>query len=496
MKKGLLLGALLVSGLASAQYDTPGTGVTWSLQDLADNAPDSVIIFSNGEYTILQGITISLTDKLLIETPETVKIKEAVEVKVEGSFTIDSPDRVTITAIDTTAKYKGFRFEEGSSIFLKNATITNGGGLRVLTETFEMDNCTISYHNQGSASGSVITFSRGTPVVKNSIISYNDYPAFSSGANQSVAAQIINNQIEYNTLGNTNRPQINMGPSGTTDSTRIIGNTIIGDRAMTKVGAISVANMLGTGTNLFVIEGNTIKDNRYGISVTGVNSFGVIRKNIIEDNDTENNPAMGGSGITFTAASEPSYVYITENEIRRNLWGVTVLNKAHVNLGSDDPNTPNIGKNVFSENGNNGSVTALYNNTAIDFDAMFNCWIEGEEELTETMVEDVITHKTDDAALGEVNYSEFGCETGNTASIKGAEKGLEVSVFPNPNAGEFTITVENNAELTLVNGFGQEVATETLTKGANTISLDVPAGLYFANVKAGNQVTIQKVVVK
>ena len=104
MKKGLLLGALLVSGLASAQYDTPGTGVTWSLQDLADNAPDSVIIFSNGEYTILQGITISLTDKLLIETPETVKIKEAVEVKVEGSFTIDSPNRVTITALHTTAK--------------------------------------------------------------------------------------------------------------------------------------------------------------------------------------------------------------------------------------------------------------------------------------------------------------------------------------------------------------------------------------------------------
>lgn len=496
MKKNLLLGVLLLSGLVNAQYDTPGTGVTWNLQDLDNNAPDSVIVFSNGEYMILQNITISANDKLFIQTPEIIKIKGAVEVKVEGDFTIDSPDRVTITAMDTTEKYSGFRFEEGSEIIIKNATITYGGGLRVLTETFEMDNCTVSYHNQGSASGSAITFSRGKPVVKNSIISYNEYPAFSSGANQSVAAQILNNQIEYNTLGNFNRPQINMGPSGTEDSTRIIGNTIIGDRSMTRVGAVSVANTLGSGVNLFVIEGNTIKDNRYGVSITGVNSFGVIRNNIIEDNNTENNPAVGGSGITFTAASEPSYVYITENEIRRNLWGVTVINKAHVNLGSNNPATPNIGKNVFSENGNNGTITAIYNNTAFDFDAMFNCWIEGEEGLTEEMAEEVITHQIDNAALGEINFSEFGCETGNNTSVKGVEKGPEVSIFPNPNAGEFTITVENNAELRIINSFGQEVSQKELVQGSNGIALDLPAGLYFASVKTGNHVTIQKVVVE
>lgn len=495
MKKKLLLGVLLLSGLVNAQYDTPGTGVTWSLQDLDSNAPDSIIVFSNGEYTILQNITISANDKLLIHTPETIKIKGAVEVKVEGHFTIDSPDRVTITAMDTTDKYNGFRFEEGSEIIIKNATITYGGGLRVLTETFEMDNCTVSYHNQGSASGSAITFSRGRPIVKNSIISYNEYPAFSSGSNQSVAAQILNNQIEYNTLGNFNRPQINMGPSGTEDSTRIIGNTIIGDRALTKVGAVSISNLLGSGVNLFVIEGNTIKDNRYGVSITGVNSFGIIRNNIIEDNNTENNPAVGGSGITFTAASEPSYVYITENEIRRNLWGITVINKAHVNLGSDNPATPNIGKNVFSENGNNGTVTAVYNNTAFDFDAMFNCWIEGEEELTAEMVEDVITHKIDDVMLGEINFSEFGCDI-NNASVKEVEKSLEVSVFPNPNSGEFTIIVENNAELVLINSFGQEVSVTELIQGSNMISMNLEAGLYFLRVKVGNHVTIQKIVVE
>lgn len=495
MRKKILLGVLLLSGLVNAQYDTPGTGVTWSLQDLENDAPDSVIVFSNGEYTILQNITVSVNDKLLIQTPEIIKIKGAVEVKVEGDFTIDSPDRVTITAVDTTEKYSGFRFEEGSEIIIKNATITYGGGLRVLTETFEMDNCTVSYHNQGSASGSAITFSRGKPIVKNSIISYNEYPAFSSGANQSVAAQILNNQIEYNTLGNYNRPQINMGPSGTGDSTRIIGNTIIGDRLLTKVGAVSVANALGSGVNLFVIEGNIIKDNRYGVSITGVNSFGVIRNNIIEDNNTENNPAVGGSGITFTAASEPSYVYITENQIRRNLWGVTVINKAHVNLGSDNPTTPNIGKNVFSENGNNGTITAVYNNTAFDFDAMFNCWIEGEEGLTEEMAEEVITHKIDNAALGEINFSQFGCDI-NNVSVKEAEKGMEVSVFPNPNSGQFSITVENNAEVTIVNSFGQEVSKQELKQGNNIIALDLPSGLYFASVKTGNHVIVQKIVVE
>ncbi|RYD75875.1 MAG: hypothetical protein EOP53_15765, partial [Sphingobacteriales bacterium] len=78
--------------------------------------------------------------------------------------------------------------------------------------------------------------------------------------------------------------------------------TIIGDPTKIMVGGIAASSLLGN-PNKVVIDGNTIRDNRYGITVVGANSSGFIRNNIIEDNDTQNSPNLGGSGISISGKS-------------------------------------------------------------------------------------------------------------------------------------------------------------------------------------------------
>src|SRR5690606_1853408 len=133
------------------------------------------------------------------------------------------------------------------------------------------------------------------------------------GANTQVSAYIFNNYMEGNNQANTNRPQINMGTTMTTDTLKIVQNTIIGDRDLTSVGGIAVANLIG-GNIRAIIDGNTIRDNRYGMTVVGNNAFAYIRNNVIEDNDTQGDPMLGGSGISLNTSAAAMEIVASGNE--------------------------------------------------------------------------------------------------------------------------------------------------------------------------------------
>src|SRR5690606_8484187 len=189
----------------------------------------------------------------------------------QGSFFIDADD-VLITAVDETAPYDGFRFEEGSDINIQNATIQFGGGLQVLTETFILNNCILQNNVSRVTTGATVTLSRWIPVITNNQFLFNANPAISSGANQNVSAIISDNYIEGNNQTNNNRPQINMGATRVNDTLKIIQNTIVGDRDNDQAGGIAVANLVG-GALRAIIEGNTVVNNRYGITIVGPNSY-------------------------------------------------------------------------------------------------------------------------------------------------------------------------------------------------------------------------------
>jgi len=489
MKKFILTFSLLICvvSLTFAQtYVTPNTGVTLTLDDIATNSPSTITVSGN-QYTMLENIEVSESDTVIIDSDLTLLVDQNLLLTVFGSFTVTA-DAVTITSLDTANPFEGFRFEEFSQIDIQNTTITFSGGLKVLTEDFTINNCVLDNNVSGASTGSVISLSRGEAQITNNSFSNNELPAVSSAANSSVSANIFNNYMEANNQSNSNRPQINMGPTMDTATLKIVQNTIIGDPSLDQVGGIAVANFVG-GTILAVIEDNIIRDNRYGMTVVGSNAFVSIINNIIEDNNTQNIPNLGGSGISLNTSSGTQEIIATGNEIRRNLWGITVIGTASINLGDD---VDNPGENVFSENGNSGEVYALYNNTANTLLAKHNCWIEGQDN-TSADAEAVIFHQADDNSLGEVIYDPVGCQALSTTDFSVND----FSFYPNPVTTE--INFNNTASFTTLKIFGLQgnlIETKIISEGENTIQINVASGMYFANFSNNKTILVRKMVVQ
>lgn len=478
---------LFITLIGSAQdYTTPNTGVIWTLDDIAAASPATITISGN-EYTLWGNLTISENDTVIIDSDLSLLIDFEKLITVFGAFTVDS-NAVTITALDENQPYEGFRFEEFSEINIQNATIEFGGGLRVLTETFSIDNCTVTNNVSGATTSAVIQLSRGMPQITNNTISFNENPAIGSAANSAVSAYIFNNTIEGNNQANSNRPQINLGTTLANEPLQIIQNTIIGDPAMEQAGGIAIANLVGGNINA-VLSNNTIRDNRYGIAILGTINSVEITENIIEDNNTQNDPNLGGSGINLNSSAVGPDVVLSRNEIRRNLWGITLQGSATVNLGDDAGNT---GENIFSENGNGGEIYALYNNTANPISAKHNCWIEGQQS-TEQQVEDVIFHSVDDPALGEVTFDPFLCGvlgvTENTVE--------NFSFYPNPVKNEINFNNVFSFEKVEIFGIqGNLIASEIISEGQQTIAINLSSGMYFVNFSNDIQNVTKKMIVE
>lgn len=490
MKKitlSILVALLVVLSSTGQEYTTPNTGVVWTLDDIAAASPTTVTV-SGSDYSLLENLIIAENDTFLVDSDLTLSIAADLRITIFGTFTVDS-DEVTFTAIDETAPYEGFRFEENSVVNIQNATITYGGGLRVLNEDFTINNSTLSYNVSGISTGAVISLSGGMPQITNNTFTFNETPAVSSAANRQVSAYIFNNYIEANNQSNSNRPQINMGTTMATDTLKIIQNTIIGDPAVPRAGGIAVSNLTG-GSLLAIIDDNIIQGNRYGITVVGANAFAYIRNNIIEDNNTEGNPAIGGSGISINTNSGSHLVVASGNEIRRNLWGITVIGEAMINLGDDEDNP---GENIFSENGNGGQTYALYNNSPHPIMAKHNCWVEGVINTAED-VEDVIFHSVDDDSLGEVNFEPFLC--GETVGVEDHTL-ASFGFYPNPVSNEIYFNNNHAFEKVEIYGIqGNLISSEEILEGPQNLEINLPAGIYFVNFSNNNVNITKKMIVK
>lgn len=474
--------------VVSAQgYTTPDTGMSYTLDDLVTASPTTISV-TGTTYTLVEDLTISSTDSFLIDSDVTLEIGADIRITVFGTFTVDASN-VIFTAINTAAPYDGFRFEEFSDINIQNATIQYGGGLRVLTETFTINNCLVTNNVAGVAMGSVIALSRGMAQITNNTITFNETAAISSGANSAVSPYIFNNYIEGNNQENSNRPQINMGTTMTAEPLQIVQNTIKGDRSLDMVGGIAVSNFVG-GTINAIIDNNIITDNRYGLTIVGNNAFAYVRNNTIEDNDTQGNPNVGGSGISLNTSSGGMEVIASGNQIRRNLWGITVIGEASINLG-DDAN--NVGQNVFSENGNGGVIYALYNNTPNPIMAMNNCWDETNLPNTLADAEAVIVHQNDMASLGLVTFDPVNC-----AFLSVEEQQMDaLTMYPNPTDGQLNLSHNTLFEyMTIYSIDGKLIRQKTLQTGTNNMFLDLNSGIYILELKGENTRTVKKLVVK
>lgn len=490
MKQLLLncIATICVFAMVSAQgYTTPDTGSTFTLNDLVAASPTTISV-SGSTYTLTDDLTISATDTFLIGTDATLEIGADILITVFGTFQVTA-NQATFTAIDPALPYEGFRFEEFSNIQIENATIQYGGGLRVLTETFSINNCLLTNNVSGVATGGVIALSRGMAQITNNTISFNDTPAISSGANSAVSPYIFNNYIEGNNQANSNRPQINIGTTLATDPLQIVQNTIIGDRDLDMVGGIAVSNFVGGNINA-IIDDNIIIDNRYGLTILGNNSFAYIRNNQIENNDTQGNPNLGGSGISLNTSSAGMDVIASGNQIRGNLWGITVIGQASINLGDG---AGNVGQNVFGNNGNGGTTYALYNNTPNDIMALNNCWDETNLPNTLADAENVIVHQNDINTLGLVFFDPVNC---GFLSVETSQL-QDVSIYPNPTKDIFFLA--NNTQYQYMNVYGIDgklIMVQPLQPGTNKLHMDLTPGMYILELHGNQSKTIKKLVIQ
>jgi hypothetical protein len=483
------------AAFASAQYTTPNTGQTYTLADLV--AVSGGVITATTDTSFLQtaDLVISVNDTLWINEDITWALADSASIAVFGTFIAAPPIGAEITAENPALHHQGIRFESGSSIDLQLLSITDGGGIKCLTGNMQMAFCTISGQVSNATTGAALELGNGVVYIDNVQFIANADAGISSAANGHAAPRITNCIFAQNGLNNANRPQINLGPSGT-DTTMILNNTVVGDPAHTMVGGIAFSSLVG-GEGHAVIDSNIVAGNRYGITVAGGNITTRVTNNNLTANNTQGDPMLGGSGLNINGTAS-NVCMVSGNQITGNLWGITIQGAATVNLGDTAAANFNPGGNAFADNVNNGVTYALYNNTPNNVPAMNNCW-----DLTATVVDSaaaaaVITDHADQGSLGQVFFVPFS-DCGITSSVASVQADRSpLSVFPNPAHSQVTITCAVPMDAyQLFNANGQLVRSQQ-GPVQGPWSLDgLRGGLYLLKATARNgAVYTQQVVVE
>jgi len=494
MRKKLVYLAFLlfiITSISSAEFISPNTGRSWTLDSLVANSGGAVTYSGGIYYFVEDSITLAKSDTLKIFTNVTVKFPSLGYFYVKGTLLINPPDSVKFTAADTTLYYKGITLDSSYASSLKKLIFEYANCINILDCNPLIDYCKIRnnlYYGTGSKSGAISLF-RSNAIISNSLITRSVRAAIVGGANIANSPSIINNIFIDNNTSNYNTSQINLG-SGAPQTLIIRGNQIL--RASTNSGAI--AFLPTGGVPSMIIENNIIKNNRYGIALLagGINAY--INNNIIDSCNIQGSPTLGGSGLNFAGGWTTSSVICTRNTIRWNLWGVTIQNTAKPNLGNlTSSDTADVGKNIIYGNGNTGKIFDLFNNTLMSA----NDTIKAENNYWGTTnldtIESHIFHYTDSTVLGYVDYLPIRTITsvGNPGVKIDTYEFL--NLYPNPFNPEVTIKfrIKNDGftRIRIYDLLGREVmqiANEYLKAGEyerNWISKGLASSVYIVRLE-------------
>ncbi|MCZ2223887.1 MAG: T9SS type A sorting domain-containing protein [Chitinophagales bacterium] len=399
---------LIISNVSAVKWQSAGTGVKYTLDDLVTNSSGAVT-FVGGEYYINDTIEIKKFDTLYLVNDATVKFAPNTYLWINyATVYINPTNNILFTAQSKNDGFLGVRLDSSSTnAYFKNMTFEYAVSFKLsdCDPTFEY--CTFQYNNVGTSTSfgnGAMSLFRANPIINNCQFLNNRRAAIQGGANISNAPKIYNSIFNGNNTYNQNVPQINLGATsnGGSDTVKIINNQIINAGGIQGGGI----GFLPIGEVYAVISGNLIRNNRYGITLNGANNIhALISYNVIDSNNIQNNPALGGSGISFTGGSASSvgqFTTVTGNIIRANLWGITIQQRSRPNIGNiTNSDTSDNGKNQFINNTNTTTPGIdLYNNSPDDVDAQNNYWNTDEVSIVETK----IFHNLDQNTLGTVNY--------------------------------------------------------------------------------------------
>ncbi|RLA97068.1 MAG: hypothetical protein DRG83_16490, partial [Deltaproteobacteria bacterium] len=100
-------------------YETPGTGITWTMSDLVSMSGGAVD-GSEGTYTINEDIIISAGDTIIVSGGDTLKFASGTGLSVNGTLLLNgsSSNLITVTSVSATPSpgdWKGISFYHHSS---------------------------------------------------------------------------------------------------------------------------------------------------------------------------------------------------------------------------------------------------------------------------------------------------------------------------------------------------------------------------------------------
>lgn len=396
MKKKLLflITTFMMMLTLDAQWVSPGDGTTYTFPDLVEVTEGVVTVGENG-YVINADLTISANDVLKIDD-QVVRIDVAeVLVTINGSMVCTNTDRVKFYGLNETQHFS-MRFENATDCNIKKMYFSDGAGIKVIESDVTFDDVKFVYFTR-DYSNSVINILNCNPTIKNCYFMLNEGSAIGSPVNGMASPQILNCDFDTNVNG-INAPQINLGP-GAEDTIRIVGNEIYTIMAQWYVGGISIADLMGMESTKVLLKDNIIRDSRYGYNQQGERISSVIVGNQFINNNHEENPMNGGSGISIYGNSTTNKAILRNNLITGNLWGITAIYYHDIDMGTED----DWGYNEIHDNGNGGVIYDLYNNSACDLMAVGNKWNSTDYDE----IESHIYHQADDPSLGLVTFYPF-----------------------------------------------------------------------------------------
>lgn len=405
--------ALMVSAGAWADdYTTAGDGTTWTMSKLAE-AEGSGVTQEGNVFTMTNTVVVAAGDYFVMDGGITVMMDKKVSLEIEGVASMAPSERSLFTrTADGVVPGLVYLKCENSLTLVQHLDFEYAGLKYFASRGLCVDDCTFRYHEASTANGTSALNLAGEGAafsVTNCVFEMNKRAAVGGAGNASNPIIIENCQFLYNDQQNLNYPQLNLTAS---PCVVVRNNVVTGDRTKTRGGGIMVADLLGVAQNpVTLVEDNDVSDNRYGIALYS-GQKATVRYNNVVNNNTETTPANGGSGINIYDGSGTQETMITGNYIEGNLWGVTIIGGAKINLGKTDKSAEdwNPGQNVFLNNGNEGVIYDVYNNSANTVYAQGNYWMTAATQDAEG-IEAVIYHKNDDASLGEVIFTPWADAT-------------------------------------------------------------------------------------
>lgn len=381
---------------SNAQWVSPGNGTTYTFTDLVE-VTDGVVTTGENGFIVNADLTISTGDVLEINNQTSRVDFGDVLITIYGSMVCtNTSTRVKFYGLNETNHFS-MRFENATGCNLKKMYFSDGAGIKVIESDVTFDDVKFVYFTR-DYSNAVIDIFNCDPTIKNCYFMLNHGSAISSPANGQASPQILNCDFDTNVTDNVNTPQINLGPGGE-DTIRIVGNEIYTIMAQWYVGGVSIADLMGTGSTKVLLKNNVIREGRYGYNQQGMTISSVIEGNQFLNNNHEDNPMNGGSGISIYGSSINNKAILRSNIITGNLWGITAIYYHDIDLGTED----DWGHNEIHDNCNGGAVYDLYNNSACDIMAVGNDW----GTIIPEHIEDHIIHQVDDPSLGLVTFIPF-----------------------------------------------------------------------------------------